>query len=219
VRMTVSRAAPRLRRVALGLTLVGVLAGGCGPDSPDRGLEGTDEGAALEAAAPPTAGAAALGPRVKTLDDLARRIQTTTGSCSDAQAADRSDIPGEVGNVFEHADRERIRGFLPAFTRFVVGLGECTVNHPDGSTLWVDMVLFADGSFVEVQKLWKAHSATGSPNSHLLWGNGYAIGGLSSHEDTAAALGLRYLRCNQTDALGGQRIPADVSGCFFTTVR
>ena len=203
-----------VRFVTLGLALVGLLVCGCGADATDTGSDaqaspaGVDQGAAAE-------GAAALGPPLTSLDEIASHLQATTDSCADARTDDneRSDT---LDDIYDDPD---VEPFLRDITSLIAGVGECTVSHPDGSTFDVEMVVFEEGSFADVQQAWKTHSTEGPPDSWTLFGNGYTIHGIEDRPDIATALGVMYLRCGEDDALGGQQIPADVDGCHFTTVR
>lgn len=153
------------------------------------------------AEAAPTAahGAAALGPRPTTMDELAALIRDSVGECADLTPRRPGDLAAFVGP-----------DMAARYEPYVTEWATCRVSAMFPK---VGLLLFAGDAQREFQESWRAAMAGGelADGPSFAFGNGFAVsaGILGVHD-----LGLYYFRCDYDDPLV-HKIRADVEGCVF----
>lgn len=171
-----------MKRLAVALLLgAGVLAG-CSGVAPSAGH-----------------GAAALGPRPTTMDELAALIRDAAGECADLTPQRPSDLTAFVGP-----------DMAARYEPYVSEWATCRVSPVFPK---VGLLLFAGDAQREFQEAWQVAMADGdlADGPAFAFGNGFAVsaGILGVHD-----LGLYYFRCDYEDPRAHQ-IRADVEGCVF----
>jgi hypothetical protein len=144
-------------------------------------------------------GAAALGDRMTTMDDVVELIRDRAGDCADVTEQDPSDLRGFVGTD--------VAGL---YEPYVAEWATCSVS-PEFPK--VAMLLFTVDGQREFQESWRNAMDEGSvaDGPSFAFGNGFAV---SAGFLGVSELDLYYLRCDYDDPKVPQ-LPADVAGCVF----
>lgn len=146
-----------------------------------------------------TRGAAALGDRLTTMDELVDWIDDNAGEC--AQVTARS--IGELGDFVGPDMAARVAPYVAEWAT-------CRVSREFPV---VGLILFSGDEQRKFQESWRAAMRAGeiAEGPTFAFGNGFAI---SQGFLGTAKLGLHYFRCDTTDPRVHQ-VPADVDGCVF----
>jgi hypothetical protein len=175
-----------MKRIAVTVFLsIGLLASCSDGDSSDR--------------EPAREGAAGLGDRMTTVDQVSSWIRDKAGDCAELTEQDPSDLRGFVGT-----------DIVGLYEPYVAEWATCSVS-PDVPK--VAILLFTEDGQREFQESWREAMTAGTvaDGPSFAFGNGFAV--------SAGALGvtkldLYYLRCDYDDPKVRQ-LPADVPGCVF----
>jgi hypothetical protein len=146
-----------------------------------------------------TRGAAALGPRLTTMDALVDWIDDKAGEC--AQVTDRS-----IDELDDFVGPDIAARVAP----YVAEWATCRVSRDFPV---VGLILFSGDEQRRFQESWHEAMNAGeiADGPTFAFGNGFAI---SQGFLGTAKLGLHYFRCDTTDPRVHQ-VPADVEGCVF----
>jgi hypothetical protein len=146
-----------------------------------------------------TRGAAALGERLTTMDDVVEWMRDTAGECADVTTQDSEALRGYLGP-----------DMAARFEPFVAEWATCAVSTEFPR---VGLVLFEGDAQRKFQESWHAAMTAGevAEGPSVAFGNGF---GVSAGALGVSRLGLHWFRCDFTDPKA-HRIPADEDGCVF----
>jgi hypothetical protein len=146
-----------------------------------------------------TRGAAALGDRLTTMDDLAEWMRDTAGECANVTTQDIADLRGFVGP--DIAGR---------FEPYVAEWATCAVSAEFPK---VGLLLFTGDAQRKFQESWHDAMTAGelAEGPTFAFGNGFAV---SAGFLGVSRLGLYYFRCDFVDPKVKQ-VPADEDDCVF----
>jgi hypothetical protein len=146
-----------------------------------------------------TRGAAALGARLSTMDELVEWVDAKAGEC--AQVTPRS-----VGELRDFVGPDIAARFAPHVAEWAT----CRVSDEFPV---VGLVLFSGDEQRKFQESWHDAMSAGeiADGPAFAFGNGFAV---SQGFLGTAKLGLYYFRCETTDPRIHQ-VPSDVEGCVF----
>lgn len=146
-----------------------------------------------------TRGAAALGDRLSTMEDVVDWMRDTAGECADVTPQKRDALVGFLGP--DNAAR---------FAPYVAEWATCSVSTEFPR---VGLVLFTDDGQRKFQKSWHDDMTAGrvADGPSFAFGNGFAV---SAGALGVTKLGLYWFLCDFTD-LKVHRIPADEQDCVF----
>jgi hypothetical protein len=146
-----------------------------------------------------TRGAAALGDRLTTIDDVVAWMQDVAGDCADVTPRDLDALRGFIGP--DNAAR---------FTPYVSEWVTCSVSNEFPR---VGLLLFEGDAQQKFQKSWHAAMTEGEVEDgpSFAFGNGFAV---SAGALGVSRLGLYWFLCDFTDPKV-HRIPADETDCVF----
>ncbi len=148
---------------------------------------------------PATHGAAALGTRLSTMEDLVTWMADTAGECADVEDQEPTALRTFVGP-----------DIAARFEPFVAEWVTCRVSPRFPK---VGLLLFTGDAQREFQESWRDAMTGGevADGPSFAFGNGFAVSaGLLGVRE----LGLYYFRCDYDDPRVRQ-VPADVDGCVF----
>jgi hypothetical protein len=153
------------------------------------------------AAPAPTAtrGAASLGERLATMDELVEWIDDNAGDCAEVRSR-------EIGELREFVGPDIAARFEP----YVAEWATCRVS-PDFPM--VGLILFSGDEQRKFQESWHAAMTEGeiAEGPAFAFGNGFAV---SQGYLGTSKLGLFYFRCDYIEPRVHQ-VPSDVEGCVF----
>lgn len=146
-----------------------------------------------------TRGAAALGDRLSTMDEVVDWMRDVAGDCSDVTAQEPDALRGFIGP--ENAAR---------FEPYIAEWATCSVSNEFPR---VGLVLFTGDGQRKFQKSWHDAITAGevADGPSFAFGNGFAV---SAGALGVSRLGLYWFLCDYTDTKV-HRIPADEQGCVF----
>jgi hypothetical protein len=146
-----------------------------------------------------TRGAAALGDRLSTMDDLVDWMRDTAGECADVTTQDSEALRGFVGP-----------DIAARFEPYVAEWATCAVSNEFPR---VGLVLFEGDAQRKFQESWHDAMTAGevADGPSFAFGNGFAV---SAGAMGVSRLGLYWFLCEFTDPKV-HRIPADEEGCVF----
>lgn len=146
-----------------------------------------------------TRGAAALGERLTTMDEVVEWMRDNAGGCDDVTPQDDATLRQFVGSY--NAAR-----FEPYVAEWVT----CSVSSEFPR---VGLLLFTGDAQQEFQKSWHAAMTAGEVEDgpSFAFGNGFAV---SAGALGVSELGLHWFVCDFTDTKA-HRIPADEADCLF----
>jgi hypothetical protein len=146
-----------------------------------------------------TQGAAALGDRLSTMDEIVDWMRDTAGGCADVTAQRPDALRAFLGP--DNAAR---------FEPYVAEWATCSVSNEFPR---VGLVLFAGDEERKFQKSWHHDMTDGevADGPSFAFGNGFAV---SAGALGVSRLGLYWFLCEFTDPKV-HRIPADERGCVF----
>lgn len=147
-----------------------------------------------------TRGAAALGDRLTTMDEVVDWMADTAGDCAEVTPQDKAALRQFVGP--DIAAR-----FAPHVAEWVT----CSVSARFPR---VGLVLFDGDGQREFQESWHAAMTAGelAEGPTFAFGNGFAV---SAGFLGVSELGLYYFRCDFVDP-AAEQVPADEPDCVFT---
>lgn len=146
-----------------------------------------------------TRGAASLGERLTTMDELVDWIDDTAGDCAEVTPREIAELRGFVGP-----------DIAARFEPYVAEWATCRVS-PEFPV--VGLVLFSGDEQRKFQESWREAMTEGeiADGPTFAFGNGFAV---SQGFLGISKLGLYYFRCDSTDPRVHQ-VLADVEGCVF----
>lgn len=146
-----------------------------------------------------TRGAAALGDRLSTMEEVVEWMRDNAGECDNVSPQSLDALRGFVGTYNE-----------ARFTPYVAEWATCSVSNEFPR---VALLLFSGDGQRKFQKSWHDSMTAGevADGPSFAFGNGFAV---SAGAFGATKLGLHWFRCDYTDAKS-HIIPADEDGCVF----
>jgi hypothetical protein len=146
-----------------------------------------------------TRGAASLGARMTTVDEVVDWIDDRAGECAEVRRKEIGELRGFVG-------QDTAARFEPYVTEWAT----CRVS---AQFPVVGLILFTGDEQRRFQESWQAAMAEGEivDGPLFAFGNGFAI---SQGFLGTSKLGLFYFRCDHLDPKVHQ-VPSDVEGCVF----
>ncbi len=148
---------------------------------------------------PAPEGAAALGTRLTTVDEVSSWIRDQAGECAEVTEQEPSKLREFVGT-----------DLVGLYEPYVAEWATCSVS-PEFPK--VGMLVFTGDGLREFQESWRDAMAAGTvaDGPSFAFGNGFAV---SAGFLGVSELDLYYLRCDYNDPKVPQ-LPADVAGCVF----
>jgi hypothetical protein len=146
-----------------------------------------------------TRGAAALGDRLSTMDDLVDWMRDHAGDCADVTTQDSDALRRFVGP-----------DIAARFEPYVAEWATCSVSAQFPK---VGLLLFEGDEQREFQESWRDAMTEGelADGPTFAFGNGFAV---SAGFLGVSELGLYYFRCEYLDP-EVEQVPADVADCVF----
>ena len=147
----------------------------------------------------PTRGAAALGARLTTMDELVDWMGDRSVECAEVTSREIDELRDFVGS--------------DTAARVAPHVAEWATCRVSDEFPMVGLILFSGDEQRKFQESWRDAMSAGeiAEGPTFAFGNGFAV---SQGFLGTAKLGLHYFRCDTTDPRVHQ-VPADVEGCVF----